>query len=94
MTKTERTAMQNFMNKYEEIRKEQDRIFNELQIENKSVNGNAWCCAETNAEELYKAGFKWAKGSYQRYVELRGQMDLLMQYGNMLAELNFWKETI
>ena len=91
MTQTERNAMQNFMNKYTEIRQEKDRIFEELQVQNKSTNGNAWCSAEINAKELYEAGQKWAKGRYMRYVELTGQERLLNEYGSMLAELNFWK---
>lgn len=91
MTKNERKALQDFMNKMDTIRAEQGRIFKELQAENRKVTGNAWCCAESNMEDLVNAGVKWAKGRYQRYVELNAQMDLLNEYGSMLAELNFWK---
>lgn len=93
MTKTERTTMQNFFNRIGDIDNEMNNIFYELQKENKIVNGNAWCNAEANAEELVKAGVKWAKGRYQRYVELKGQYDLMLQFGQELANIDFWKES-
>lgn len=91
MKQTERKALQDFMNKYGELRKEQDRIFKELQEENRKVNGNAWCCAKTNYEELKELGIKWAESYYEEYVKLTGKLDLISEYGSMLAELNFWK---
>lgn len=92
MTKTEKNAMQNFFNRYGEISQEADRIFKVLQEENKKVNGKAWCNAETNAEELLQAGVKWAHGYYQKYVGLLAQKSLMLDFGQELANLNFWKD--
>ena len=92
MTKTEKQAMQKFFNRLGEIDKKRDEIFKRLQVENKRVNGNAWCCAQTNAEELLKAGCKWAEYSYEEYVKLGGQYDLMLQFGQELANIDFWKD--
>lgn len=91
MTKKERKALQKFMNKFTELEEEKDRIFKELQEENKKVNGNAWCSAKTNMEELKKAGVKWAEAHYEKYLYYCAQQDLIGEYGQMLAELKFWK---
>ena len=91
MRKEERKALQGFMNRYEELNKERDRYFKELQEENKKVTGTAWCCAKSNMEDLKKAGVTWAESHYERYVQLGAKIDLLGEYGSMLAELGFWK---
>lgn len=91
MTKTERATLQNFFNKYGQIRERQDEIFNKLKDENKRINGTAWCSPQQNAKELVAAGERWAIGAMKEYTELDGQERLILELGQELANLGFWK---
>lgn len=88
MTKKEREALQGFMNKIGGLKKERDRIFEELQISNNNNNGRAWCSAEMNAKEL---GNEWAEDMLRKYNDIGAQIELLQEYGTMLASIDFWK---
>lgn len=92
MTKKERTALAQLWKKYEELTAEENRIFNYLQDRNRAVTGTAWCSAEANAEDLTTAGEKNAMGLYMRYVKLGAQIDIMREYGQTLANIDFWKK--
>ncbi len=91
MTKKERRALQDFMNQESELTKERDRIFKELQDMSRAAGMVVYCCAESNAKQLTELGDKRANWLYENYLRACAQLDLLMNYGSMLAELNFWK---
>jgi len=90
MTKKEKEAFQGFMNQYSRYEKEADEAFKELQTLNKNETGTAWCCAQTNYEDLLKAGKDYGY-LYNRYVEAEAKQDILTRYGQMMADLGLWK---
>lgn len=91
MTKKERRALQDFMSQCQELNKEHDRIFKELQDMSKDAGMVVYCSAESNAKQLTELGITRAKWLYENYIKIGAQLDLLTNYGSMLAELNFWK---
>lgn len=91
MRQKERKALQDFMNQHQDFSREQDRIFKELQDMSRAADMVVYCSAESNAKQLYELGITRAKGMYERYMVLGAKLDLLNDYGAMLADLNFWR---
>ena len=91
MTKTERKALQEYINKMTGYRVVVDIAFKELQdLNEKEGTGHRWCCADQNYKDLLSVGKDYTN-IYNRYVQYNGMIDALNQLGNTLAELNFWK---
>lgn len=91
MTERERTALQGFMNKWNEIESDKDEAFKKLQNLSRDNGLPVYCCAKTNAEQLRAAGVEIAEEWYERYVMKCGEADLIQEYGEMLSGINFWK---
>lgn len=89
MTKKEKKAFQDFMNQYSRFEKEAEDAFKKLQTLNKRETGTAWCSAQTNYEDLLKAGMNYGH-LYNRYVEAEAKRDMLTRYGQMMADLGLW----
>ena len=92
MTKREREAMQELVNRsqyYEELR---DNAFQRLQELNATEGtGHRWCSAPQNIRDLMSCGkdYMWI---YNQYVEYDAKADAFKwELGSTLAELNFWK---
>lgn len=94
MTKNERKALQDFMNKTKEFSAERDEAFHALQELSRKHGLSIYCCAKSNMEQLQNTSDKdLAMTLYEKYVESCGKYDLITEYGCMLAELNFWKKS-
>ena len=93
MTKTERKALQDFMNKIQTVNDEKDYYFKKLQKLCFENGLQPCCCAKTNRDILLKAGVNddYTNYLYDHYMELNGKRNLLDEYGTMLAQLNFWE---
>ena len=90
MTKRERKALQEFMNKTCRYDADSDKVFKELQDLNQRMGtGHRWCSAEMNYKDLLSCGHDYGY-LFKMYVALNAKKDLLKEYGSMLAELNFW----
>jgi len=95
MTTKERNALQNLINKYNQIEAEQTNYFNQLQAAVRQVSNNqsATCAAKENLKILLGTQYeKEAIVYFSNYEKLGGQLDILNLLGNTLAEINFWKE--
>ena len=90
MRKAEREVLQQYVNSMRIYEKEQDDAFKALQEKNKEVNGNACCCAKINYEELLKAGYDYSC-TYEKYVGASAKIEVILELGGELANLNFWK---
>lgn len=98
MTTAERTALQNFVNKYSEIEERENHFFEELQLLNHSSgDGSRWCSGMANMEgvlkthpENYTAVSRAETCIGELYKEY-GKRELMQELMSTLAELDFWK---
>ena len=99
MTKSERAAMQSFFNKISEFDEVSSQTLTRLKDLNEAHgDGSRWCGWEANLEGLLRTLgpdhiiYRRANATYERYLEARARHDLLMEFGQVLADLGFWKK--
>lgn len=92
MTNNERTALQAFINKKQDIDKESDKIWKEICDEVRYTGQNPSCSLEYNIKVLREHHRELkADQLIEDYCRLAGQKELMNKLGQTLAELDFWK---
>lgn len=91
MTKNERKAMQDFINRIEDYQTQRNNAFAELQKLSVEAGLPKYCSAKENRDQLVKVGNRYADNIYNEYVKMTGKIETMHEFGEMLASLSFWK---